>query len=201
MSPSAAPMAVFDEFLAPMELAWAFDLVARRRSAFQTSQVIGDNDQGVQDPGYRRSRVLYDLGVFHQLVATRLTWFFPYILYKLGVPGFDITQVEVQLTSSGEGEFFRPHADNDNGPVRGRAITFVLFCHREPQVFSGGYLRLFGRDPGTGDHLMEEATVVTPSQNRMVLFPSDRLHEVTAVACPSRDILDTRLTLNGWLHR
>jgi Rps23 Pro-64 3,4-dihydroxylase Tpa1-like proline 4-hydroxylase len=27
------------------------------------------------------------------------------------------------------------------------------------------------------------------------------LHEVTSVACPSRDILDTRLTLNGWLHR
>jgi Rps23 Pro-64 3,4-dihydroxylase Tpa1-like proline 4-hydroxylase len=201
MSPTATPLAVFDEFLAPMELAWAHDLVARQRRAFQPSQVIGDYDRGVQDPDHRRSRVLYDLGVFHQLMAARLTWFFPHILYRLGVPAFEITQVELQLTSSGPGEFFRPHTDNDNGPVRGRAITFVLFCHREPQVFSGGQLRVYGRDPGTGDNLMEEATVVTPSQNRMVLFPSDRLHEVTPVGCASRDILDTRLTLNGWLHR
>ncbi|HEY1925869.1 MAG TPA: 2OG-Fe(II) oxygenase [Caulobacteraceae bacterium] len=201
MSPTAAPLAVFDEFLAPMELGWAHDLVARQRSAFQASQVIGDNDQGVQDPGHRRSHVLYDLGVFHQLMTVRLAWFFPHIVYRLGIPAFAITQVELQLTSSGEGEFFRPHTDNDNGPVRGRAITFVLFCHREPPRFSGGQLRLYGRDPGTGAALMEEATVVTPLQNRMVLFPSDRLHEVTPVACPSHDILDTRLTLNGWLHR
>ena len=201
MSASASPLAVFEEFLAPMELAWAHDLVSRQRDAFQASQVIGDDNQGIQDAQHRRSRVLYDLGVFHHLMAARLSWFFPHIVYRLGVPPFDITQVELQLTSSGEGEFFRPHADNDNGPARGRAITFVLFCHREPRVFSGGQLRLYGRDPETGQHLMDEATVVTPAQNRMVLFPSDRLHEVTSVACLSRDILDTRLTLNGWLHR
>ena len=63
MSASASPLAVFEEFLAPMELAWAHDLVSRQRDAFQASQVIGDDNQGVQDAQHRRSRVLYELGM------------------------------------------------------------------------------------------------------------------------------------------
>jgi Rps23 Pro-64 3,4-dihydroxylase Tpa1-like proline 4-hydroxylase len=194
-------VAVFEEFLAPIELTWVHQLVGSQAAAFQPSQVIGAQAQGVQDPHYRCSSVLYDLGGLHQLMSARLLWFMPHILYRLGLAPFEVRDVEVQLTSSGNGGFFGAHTDSDNGPVSSRTVTFVLFCHREPCAFSGGTLQVYGRDPASGEHAPQLVTAVRPSQNRMVLFPSDRLHEVMPVSCPARDLLDTRLTLNGWLHR
>ena len=201
MSALETPVAVFEEFLAPMELTWAHQMVASQASEFQPSQVIGEHAEGVQDPRFRRSNVLYHPGGFHDLMGARLLWFLPHILYRLGIAPFEVRNVELQLTSSGDGGFFGAHTDSDDGPVNSRTVTFVLFCHREPRAFGGGELHVYGRDPVSGDHAPQVATVVRPSQNRMVLFPSDRLHEIMPVSCPAGDLLDTRLTLNGWLHR
>jgi Rps23 Pro-64 3,4-dihydroxylase Tpa1-like proline 4-hydroxylase len=197
----ATPVAVFDEFLAPMELARALALIARRASRFQPSQVSKGTEGGAEDPEFRRSHVLYDAGPYHGLVATRLAWFLPQVFHRLAIPPFQVADMELQLTSSGDRGFFRAHSDSDAGASRGRAVTFVLYCHREPRAFSGGELLVYGRDPVTGADARDVATVVRPAQNRMVLFSSDRLHEVAPVYCRSDALLDTRLTLNGWLHR
>jgi Rps23 Pro-64 3,4-dihydroxylase Tpa1-like proline 4-hydroxylase len=45
------------------------------------------------------------------------------------------------------------------------------------------------------------ALTLTPPQNSIVFFPSSYLHEVMPVSCPSRAFADSRLTVNGWLHR
>jgi Rps23 Pro-64 3,4-dihydroxylase Tpa1-like proline 4-hydroxylase len=201
MTVDPTPFAVFDEFLAPMELAWAHRLIEDRQADFTPSQVIGSDRDGVEDHNHRRSRVLYDLGVFHDILGRRLIWFLPHVVYRLGIPMFDVDHVELQLTSSSDGEFFRAHTDSDNGPVISRHVTFVLFCHREPRAFSGGDLVLYGRDAETREAVFEAPRVIRPSQNRMILFPSDRLHEVMPVEHPGGSLMDSRLTLNGWLHR
>jgi SM-20-related protein len=201
MSPQDTPVAVFDEFLAPLELDWVHQFTAARAADFKPSHVIGPDRAGLADPRYRRSSVLYDLNGFHEMMGRRLMHFLPHIVYRLGLQAFNVSSIELQLTASNDGEFFRAHTDSDDGPVKTRTVTFVLFCHREPYAFSGGELWIYGRDPASGEHLTELRHTIRPAQNRMVLFPSDRLHEVTQVACPSGALLDSRFTLNGWLHR
>jgi len=42
---------------------------------------------------------------------------------------------------------------------------------------------------------------ISPAQNQVVFFPSDLLHEIMSVRCPSGLFVDRRFTVNGWLHR
>jgi Rps23 Pro-64 3,4-dihydroxylase Tpa1-like proline 4-hydroxylase len=195
------PIVALDEFLAPMELNALHAYAAMREADFTPSQVIGQDRDGLQDPQHRRSRVLYDVDGFHDILGARIIHFLPFVLYRLGLAPFAVSGIELQLTASNDGEFFHAHTDSDDGPVRGRTVTFVYFCHREPCAFQGGELRVYGRDPASGADLADVWHVIRPAQNRIVFFPSDRLHEITPVACPTRAFLDSRLTLNGWLHR
>ena len=201
MDPRQSPVVVFEEFLAPAELQWLHAYAAAREPDFVASQVIGADREGVKDPRYRRSRVLYDVGGFHDLLGHRIMHTLPVIQFRLGVAPFQVTALELQLTASNDGEFFRAHTDSDDGPVSGRTITFVYFCHREPRAFAGGALRIYGRDSVTGADLTDLGHEIEPTQNSIVFFPSNRLHEITPVGCPSGTLLDSRITLNGWLHR
>jgi SM-20-related protein len=199
--PRLTPVVLFEEFLAPAELGWVHAYAAARESDFVPSEVIGADRGGVADPRYRRSRVLYDIDGFHDLLGRRILQTLPILQFRLGIAPFQVAGLEIQLTASSHGEYFRAHTDSDNGPVRGRTITFVYFCHREPRMFAGGALRIYGRDPATGADLIEVRHEIEPTQNSVVFFSSDRLLEITPVGSRSGALLDSRMTLNGWLHR
>jgi SM-20-related protein len=192
----AAPVLILEEFLAPQELTWVWNFAMSRADRFISSHVVGDGYDDVLDTSYRRSRLLFELEGIHDLLASRIAAYFPYVCHRLSYPSFDVTSVEVQLTASNDSEFFRAHTDSGHGSVREREITFVYFCHREPRGFSGGELRVYDSDPPVGS-----GCVIRPEQNRMVFFPSNRWHEIAPVSCPSNNFADSRLTLNGWLHR
>jgi SM-20-related protein len=196
-----ARYALFEEFLAPEEWRPLLQFAADQEPQFQGSRVISpQSDQGVADPNYRRSRVLFQPGRFEALMAERLRFYFPRILAALKIPPFVIKQFEVQLTASNDGEFFRMH--NDNSTQVGRAITFVLFFFAEPQAFSGGTLRLYDTRSVNGQLTATRSFVeITPRQNMIVFFPSHFLHEVTTISCPDRTFGSSRFTLNGWIHR
>jgi Rps23 Pro-64 3,4-dihydroxylase Tpa1-like proline 4-hydroxylase len=197
------PVAILDEFLVASELRGLLDYLLGRTAEFRNTEVIGRNGSGVLDPATRRSRVLYDLGPFHALFAQRLATVFPYVLMRLGQPAFQVSQIEIQLTATNDGEFFRIHSDNDAESVRGRQVTFVYFFHREPLGFDGGQLRILdtaltddGRTVATGPYRL-----VYPQQNQVVFFQSWCRHEILPVACPSREFADSRFTVNGWYHQ
>jgi SM-20-related protein len=197
------PVAILDEFLVAEEWRSLLGYSLSRIPDFRNTEVVGRDGSGVLDPATRRSRVLYDLGPFHGVFAQRLATFLPYVLMRLGQPAFAMSQLEIQLTATNDGEFFRTHADNDAAGVRGRQITFVYFFHREPIGFAGGQLRIFdteipedGRSVATGPHRL-----VYPQQNQIVFFPSWCRHEILPVACPSHDFGDSRFTVNGWYHQ
>jgi SM-20-related protein len=97
---------------------------------------------------------------------------------------------------SNDGDYFRRHDDNTRGCAPTRAISYVYFFHREPRAFTGGELCLHAY-PGE----LDAPETVAPAQNQLVLFSSSRPHEVSLVVCPSRAFADSRLTLNGWIHR
>lgn len=197
------PVVMLEEFLAPQELGWLWQFALQRSDAFTTSQVIGADQQGLEDPRVRRSRVFYDVAAIHPMVAGRIVHYLPLVLQRLGGAPFALREIELQATVSGDGEFFLPHVDCGGGGADTRVVTFVYFCHREPRGFDGGELRLYdATESDDRDHAAAPLEhVIRPMQNAIVFFPSHFLHEVTRVSCPGNAFADARLTFNGWLHR
>jgi Rps23 Pro-64 3,4-dihydroxylase Tpa1-like proline 4-hydroxylase len=196
------PIVIFDEFLVSEEWRRLLDFTFSRMPDFMRTQVIGSDGISYADNQTRRSHVLFDVGPYHQLFIDRLMAFFPHVLARLNHQWFPVRHVEVQLTGTGNGEFFRMHTDDGADEVKTREITFVYFFYREPRPFSGGELRIYdtyrnsGRSLPTGPY-----RIVYPLQNQVVFFPSGCLHEILPVGCPSGDFADSRFTINGWLHR
>jgi SM-20-related protein len=194
---------VFEEFLAPQELAELMAYVFAREDRFRTSQVISHHkNEGKTDYSHRRSRVLFESGAFHDLITDRLESYFPQIIESIGHPAFDIASIETQITASNDGEFFKTHNDNTHPALVTREVTYVLFFHREPVAFSGGELRIYNTRYENGRFVAGIGyESVSPRQNMVVFFPAYFMHEVAPVICPSRAFADSRFTLNGWIHR
>ncbi len=199
---SAIPVVILDEFLLPQELAELLRFTLQSTHLFAKSEVIRHDGVIEIDGEHRRSRVLFDLGPFHDLFRMPLLTFLPYVLARLGTTRFPVTSVEIQLTATNHQEFFRAHSDNITEGTLGRQLTFVYFFHREPRRFSGGELRIFDTEtsprPSNTPALYR---LVYPLQNQVVFFPSAYLHEILPVICPSRQFADSRFTVNGWYHK
>ena len=137
-----ARAAVFDEFLVGPECVRAHAIrsrATRRDSARARSSRERHEDDG-SDPGYRRSRVTLEIGPFGDLFAERIRSYFGQIRRALHLPPFDIRRIEMQVTASNDGDFFRIHNDDTHANAPSRRITFVYYFHREPKPFSGGEL-------------------------------------------------------------
>jgi len=146
--------------------------------------------------------VLYDLRDCENMFVDRIGSFLPHILARLRQPPFPISLFEVQLTASNDGQFFKKHKDDDSESVGSRAITFIYYFFREPKPFSGGALRLYDTQLDRNSAVTAgQYQTIHPVQNQIVFFPSDCLHEVLPVKCPSRKFDDSRFTVNGWVHR
>jgi Rps23 Pro-64 3,4-dihydroxylase Tpa1-like proline 4-hydroxylase len=196
------PIVIFDEFLVAQELQSLLEFTMKCAPNFVATQVIGTNGSNHLDHQTRRSRVLYELDVFQQIFSDRLLYFLPHVLARLGHEPFPVSHVEVQLTATNNGEYFRIHNDNDAGPVRNREITFVYFFHREPRGFFGGELRIFDTQcQNQGNAVTGPYRLIYPLQNQIVFFPSHCMHEILPVGCASEQFADSRFTVNGWLHR
>jgi SM-20-related protein len=189
------PMLFLEEFFAPQEVTRLRQFAQDHESQFVPSEVLNDGEAGHRDNDVRRSRVLFDVDEIRPLVAERVLAAYPWVMARLQQPVFDVRDLELQVTSSNDGEWFKAHRDSGAGVVGSRTLTFVYYCHREPRRFSGGELRMFF--PPDDD----ASVTITPPQNSIVFFPSHQLHEVLPVHCPSSRFADSRLTVNGWFHR
>jgi Rps23 Pro-64 3,4-dihydroxylase Tpa1-like proline 4-hydroxylase len=197
-----ASLAVLDEFLVAQEWARLLQYTLKRRRDFAKSGVLDAGGGSRTDNSYRRSQVLYDLGDCQTMFVDRIMTFLPHALARLRQPPFPISHFEVQLTATNDGQFFRKHTDNDSGSVRTRTLTFVYYFFREPKSFRGGALRLYDTQlDERGKVKAGSFQTVHPMQNQIVFFPSDCLHEVLPVKCPSRRFEDSRFTINGWIHQ
>ena len=105
----------------------------------------------------------------------------PAALAELGLRSLPVASIQLQATSTNDGEFFRPHLDNKHPATMRRWLSFTFFLHREPRGFSGGQLRI--RDAAGWSS-------IEPDANRIVLFPPNMLHEIAAVTCPSGAFTD-----------
>lgn len=161
---------------------------------FRPSEVVGQDsmDEAVNEE-HRRSRVLMDPGIYQDLILRRIQSALPLVLSRLNMGAFQITNTEIQITASNNGDFFKSHTDDGSHATASRQLTFVYFFHREPRRFNGGELRLYD---STGGYQR-----IVPEQNQIVFFPCSAMHEITPIDCPSELFADSRFTVNGWLHR
>jgi Rps23 Pro-64 3,4-dihydroxylase Tpa1-like proline 4-hydroxylase len=169
------------------------DLIALLRST-----VVDQRDRFVPttvtsgEPDYRKSMVLWhhDCRPLYNRFIARLRLFMPD--FKRVFPKLpDHPQFELQVTSHGDGDYFRRHTDNGCPQTSRRIVTYVYYftLTDEPQ-FTGGDLIL---------ETDEGEFAFAPKHNTIILFPSSWWHEVRPVSLPSGHWEDRRLTVNGWM--
>jgi SM-20-related protein len=193
----------FDQFLIPAELDFVTAYVMGMEHKFSAATTIQMGRPGTLDVARRRARVLTDVETAEvgRFFKTRIEQMLPSVLEDLQLPIRPTKRISVQITSTPDGGFYKPHTDNSPQATNRRVLSFVYFCHRYPLSFQGGDLRIYGtrsyaeiKKPGVPVY------VISPEQNRIVLFQSDFVHEICPVVCPSNRLADTRLTVNGWVY-
>lgn len=201
-APAAASHVCIEDFLTPEENRQLLDYAMANEPHFEGSSVVVDTGRE-QVTKYRKSRVFFAIkdSSWPAVFINRLKLHLPHILATLGRNGFRFDSTEIQLTASNDGDYFKRHADADKNhkEVASRVITFVYYLSKIPRPYSGGNLLIYG-DAGPSAHPGgSDVTSIAPDNNMLVVFPSDRLHEVDIVRCPSRAFSDSRFTVNGWL--
>ena len=194
------------DFLPKRELRALTKYVLEHESEFTPSTVVShEGPDSASDPSYRKSLVLYNLGEYTSMIKDRLLNLLPTALTTFDREAFPISHLDIQLTASNHGDFFKVHQDNsseDPVDIHRREISFVYYFHTEPKSFTGGQLKLYNSENGEVQQSKKQtAQTITPRQNTLVLFPSSYDHEVLPVRCPSRKFVSSRFTVNGWIIR
>ena len=184
------------DFLTPAENEKILKYAIRNRDNFESSTVTP-----VQDD-FRSSHVLYRIfeSKWRDVVISRLKVHVPHILRSLNLAEFPVGNIELQLTASNEGDFFKTHADDGDDADASREITFVYYAHKEPKRFGGGELLLYGKGGQNGSAGAGPSAIIEPTNNMLVAFTSWTDHEVAIVRCPSSKFSHSRFTVNGWIR-
>jgi Rps23 Pro-64 3,4-dihydroxylase Tpa1-like proline 4-hydroxylase len=187
------------DFLSPDLHAAAVATALQLRDRFVASSVTS------AEPGYRRSRVLYEdsLPTLYPAMRQEIMAVLPAVCTALVLPVFAPSHLELHMTVHGDGDFFKVHTDTAAPEIARRTISFAYyFIVRQPCGFSGGTLRLYETiDAEPPRHEPARFQDVTPADNMIVFFESRLLHEVLPLHVPSGTFEDGRFTLNGWLQR
>ena len=150
---------------------------------------------------YRESAVLYQSAPFDEMLRNKIRQLMPAVCAALKIPSCS-GNIEVQLTSHNDRNFYKVHNDNGSADTAHRVLTFVYYFHRQPKAFSGGELRIYDHKVHNGYHYAADSyRTVEPSDNSVVFFASEEMHEVGMVHCESRAFMDSRFTINGWIAR
>jgi Rps23 Pro-64 3,4-dihydroxylase Tpa1-like proline 4-hydroxylase len=191
----------FENFLTATELDQLMQFTLAQKQRFEPSSIV---DRATQMPvinqRVRSSKTLDDVGPFQRLFVERLKERLAPILEKLKYPGFKLGEIELQITASNDGDFYRLHPDSDGTSTR--ELSFVYFFFREPQPFSGGEFRIFETQlVGNRQVPVDRHHTLVPRRNGLIVFPSRHEHELLPVRVASKEFADSRFTVNGWIHR
>src|SRR4028119_79723 len=185
-----------DNLLTLEEKNQLIDYVLQHESAFVPTTTSTD------DLDYRRSMILHSFPDFSKLITKRIKAILPDVFRKLKLAPFPVSDIETQLTSHNDGNYYKIHNDNGSLDTATRELTYVYYFHREPKSFSGGELLIYDSKIENNFYVNADSyQAVEPRNNSIVFFLSRYLHEVLPVSCPSKAFADSRFTINGWIHR
>lgn len=185
-----------DQFLTADQHQQLLDYVIQREGDFvPTTTFTGEVN-------YRESVVLYSFPEFTELIAQRIHSVLPDLFQRFNLKPFKVSQIEAQLTSHNDGQFYKVHNDNGSADTVTRELTYVYYFHRQPKAFSGGELVIYDSKIQNNYYVQANTfKTVEPRDNSIVFFLSRYMHEVLPIYCPSREFADSRFTINGWIRR
>lgn len=177
------------------------DYVLSQEQNFKPASIVQpESSTPVVNERIRKASTLDSLGEFEAVFLERLREQLQTALQRLGKSPFPLGRIELQITASNDGDYFRLHRDSDGRDTR--ELSFVYFFHREPRRFSGGELRIYQTRLISGQlQPADHAQTLSPRQDAIVFFPSLNDHEILPVRVASRAFADSRFTINGWIHR
>jgi len=194
------PFVRIENFLRPDEQARLWEVVADPTASFFAGSVKGD--AGESDNVYlRKAEVMRRADPVRQWFMSRAMALIERddVLARLGLSRFPLGRFELQVTRHGDGAHLWCH--RDIGPAHpDRHVSYVYYFYRQPRSFSGGDLLLVDQDASGVRGDMLAFTRIIPTDNMLILFPSDRWHSVSRVMVESGDPLDARWTVNGWFN-
>jgi len=190
---------VFDDFLDPglhrALLSHALDQAA----AIEPARVY-QAAQSKVDRRFRAAELCVEgLGPLQGVFMERVMALFDEAIGALGIPGFPLGPIEIELVAHNDGARFGLHIDTttqDGLAAResNRILSLVYYFHRRPKGFNGGEMELSPIGAG-------QPVRIEPRDNRLIAFPSYIPHQVHEVSCPSREFADSRFAVNIWLGR
>ncbi len=151
---------------------------------------------------YRRSLFLPYFPEFFDLMVGKVREIMPEVQKHLHLDAFEVENVEAQLTTHNDGNFYKIHNDNGSSDTANRELTYVYYFYREPKPFSGGELVIYDSKIENNFYVAAESKqAIQPLNNSIVFFLSRYMHEVLPVSCPTQSFVDGRFTVNGWVRR
>jgi SM-20-related protein len=196
LTPLVSEFVQIDNFLTLEEKTRLVDYVLQNESAFVPTTT------STNEANYRRSMIMYSFPEFSQLITKRIKAILPDVFRKLKIEAFPISEIESQLTSHNNGNYYKIHNDNGHPDIATREFTYVYYFYQEPKAFLGGELLIYDSKIENNYYVNAETFhAVEPRNNSIVFFLSRYLHEVLPVSCPSEAFADSRFTINGWVRR
>jgi hypothetical protein len=172
-----APYCVIHEFLTASMFRQLVTHIVQRQGLIKPSERARD-----------AVRVLDELGTLKDPLAAAVLDALPDVAPRCGLSPFDPADVDMQVMSKSNASL----EPTCNAIVDDRVIGFVLFLHREPRPFEGGTLHL---------RSATDEVIIEPSQNSIVFFRSSIAVQTGAVRTSSGALIDSRLTLEGWIRK
>jgi SM-20-related protein len=203
MNPDEEIFTFWEEFLPPEELESLRSEIMALEDQFSPTTIVQGDKPETRSTSVRRSRFLSNVKAQHiaDKIKPKILAALPDVLSALTLPVLSPTRVSVQVTSTGDRGFYKPHVDNSVHDKNRRVVSFVYFCNPYPQGFQKGELLIYAtRNHADFGNPELKVFTVTPGQGSIVFFKSDFLHEISLVECPSDILKDTRLTINGWIY-
>jgi len=196
-------LVVFDEFLSSADLGLVRTQALKMEARFSPATTVQMGRPGTLNVARRRADVLTDAdtGDIGKFFKSQVEQALPLVLEVLHLPVQKAQRISIQITSTADGGYYKPHTDNSPQDVNHRLLSFVYFCNQYRGSFQGGELRIYSTQSheGMGDPDVQ-VYVISPEQNRVIFFRSDFVHEISPVVCMSNKLADTRLTVNGWIY-
>lgn len=196
------PHLLYRDVMGAETVAALLGYVAARERDF-TAATVRNRQSGPRiDRAVRDCCYLSELAAFEPAIRSRIEKLAVEALPRLGLSEPAVKPREFEICAYADGGHFVPHIDTFETLNKVRVLSCVYYFATTPRRFGGGILRLHGFPTVSGDGAAAPGTVdIAPETDSLVMFPSWLRHEVLPVAVPSGDWLDSRFSINCWLHR
>ncbi len=198
------PFVAYHDILGADYVTGLLDYVMARQSDFRTGLMHNrETGEVVADPVQRDSVYLTELGVFLDPIKALVSAIAAPALRTLRLNEAKVEPREFAITAYRDGGHIGEHIDTYERPERVRILSCVYYFAVTPRRFSGGKLRLYGlpKGPAVGPPSSMSFVDIEPRTDTLVFFPSWIRHRVMPVCVPSGSWLDSRFTINCWMHR